>query len=179
MIKRCRVESRRRDANVGLGVRPDLRRRPLRASLDRFLSSRGLRSARSPVGGYVPMSGPLAETMKGSVLLAGDAAGQVLATSGGGIFTAMMCGYWAGKAAALHTSGRGALEEYESWWRKSLGDPLERGRRLFESMAPAFDDPEALEQILRLLGPEGLGAILRCQDFPVGDRLSLERTRPR
>ncbi len=173
------VIPRRRDANVGMGVRPDLRREPLQTSLSRFLASMGLETDRTPVGGYVPMSGPLPETVRENVLLVGDAAGQVLSTSGGGIFTAMICGYWAGKAAARHILGQRPLADYERWWRKGLGGALERGRMLFQSMAPAFEDPEALEEVFRLLGPEGLAATLRCQDLVVGGLPTPERTRPR
>lgn len=166
---------RRKDANVGLGVRPDLRREPLSATLKRFLKARGLGTDGRPVGGFVPMSGPLSRTVKDDVLLVGDAAGQVLSTSGGGIFTSMLCGHFAGRAAARHVLGKGPLKDYERWWRRCLGGAFERGYRLFQAMAPAFENPEALEEIFKLLGPEGLAASLRCQDLGVGDLLSLER----
>lgn len=170
---------RPRDANVGLGVHPDLRRESLQRNLARFLAARGLETSQSAAGGYVPMSGPLAETQRGNVLLAGDAAGQVLATSGGGIFTAMLGGHWAGRAAARYVQGRGALEEYERTWRGCMGGPLERARRLFQVMAPAFKRPEDLEEIFRLLGPDGLLASLRCQELPLGDLVPRESARPR
>lgn len=173
------IVPRRRDANVGLGVRPDLRREPLGTTLSRFLTSRGLRSEKGAVGGYIPMSGPIPVTVKNHVLLVGDAAGQVLSTSGGGIFTAMICGYFAGKAASRHVLRKGPLKDYEKWWRRCMGGALERGRRLFQFMASAFEDPQALEELFRLLGPEGLAATLRCQDLAIGDLLSLERVSPR
>lgn len=153
------------DANVGLGVHPHLRKEPLQKSLAGFLASQGLETERGPTGGYVPMSGPREATQRGEVLLAGDAAGQVLATSGGGIFTAMLGGYWAGRAAGRFVRGKGELTDYERSWRACMGGPLERGRRLFQAMAPAFGRPEDLEEIFRLLGPEGLAATLRCQEL--------------
>ncbi len=169
------VIPRQKDANVGLGVRPGLRQEPLQVSLHRFLASRGLEADRGPIGGYVPMSGPLPQTVRGNVLLAGDAAGQVLPTSGGGIFTSMICGYWAGRTAIRYLRGKGSLQDYEGCWRESLGGALERGKRLFEFMAPAFDKPDTLEEVFRLLGPQGLAATLRCQDLA----LIPERPRPR
>ncbi len=168
------VIPRHHDANVGLGVRPDLRQDPLRAALDTFLQARGLRATSAPIGGFVPMSGPLPTTARGNVLLAGDAAGHVLSTSGGGIFTAMICGRLAGRAAARFAAGLAPLEEYESSWRRVLGGAFERGWALFQMLAPSFDDPEALEESFRLLGPEGLTAALRCQDLPVAEAVSLE-----
>ncbi len=169
------IVPRKHDANVGLGVRPDLRRDPLRAALDTFLQARGLRATSAPTGGFIPMSGPLPATTRGNVLLAGDAAGHVLSTSGGGIFTAMICGRLAGRAAARFAAGLAPLEEYESAWRRVLGGAFERGWALLRMLAPSFDDPEALEESLRLLGPEGLTAALRCQDLPVAEAVSLEK----
>lgn len=153
------------DANVGLGVRPDLKEGPLHRALDRFLEARGLRRTEDPTGGFVPMSGPLPTTVRPPVVLAGDAAGHVLSTSGGGIFTAMICGRLAGRAAVRYARGEGRLEQYEKEWRRVLGGAFERGWRLFQTLAPAFDDPEALEEAFRLLGPEGLLAALRCQEL--------------
>ncbi|MDX1534318.1 MAG: NAD(P)/FAD-dependent oxidoreductase, partial [Thermoplasmata archaeon] len=160
------VIPRHQDANVGLGVRPDLRQDPLRAALDTFLEARGLVPHGDPTGGFVPMSGPLPETVRGNVLLAGDAAGHVLSTSGGGIFTAMMCGRLAGRAAAEYVTGRAPLTAYEAAWRRVLGGAFERAWALFRMLAPFFDDPEALEESFRVLGPTGLAAALRCQDLP-------------
>ncbi len=170
---------RRGDANVGLGVHPDLRKEPLQRTLRRFLASRGLDTGAGPTGGDVPMSGPRRETQRENVLLAGDAAGHVLATSGGGIFTAMLGGYWAGRAAARYVQGRGELKDYERAWRDCMGGPLERGRQLFQAMAPAFGRPEDLEEIFRLLGPEGLVATLRCQELSLAGLTPPERARPR
>ncbi|MCX8198091.1 MAG: NAD(P)/FAD-dependent oxidoreductase [Candidatus Micrarchaeota archaeon] len=49
-----------------------------------------------------------------SVLLAGDAAGQVKATTGGGIFFGSMCGFIAGKNV-------GSPENYVREWKKAYG----------------------------------------------------------
>ncbi|MFQ6013036.1 MAG: NAD(P)/FAD-dependent oxidoreductase [Thermoplasmata archaeon] len=170
---------RQHDANVGLGVRPDLKQDPLHAALDFFLAARGLRATSAPTGGFVPMSGPLPETVRDNVLLAGDAAGHVLSTSGGGIFTAMICGRLAGKVAARHVAGQATLKAYERAWRRVLGGAFERGLALFQMLSPSFDDPEALEESFRLLGPQGLAAALRCQDLPVPEVGSLEKPRAR
>lgn len=49
-----------------------------------------------------------------SVLLAGDSAGQVKATTGGGIFFGSMCGFLAGKYS-------GKPKEYEHAWKQKYG----------------------------------------------------------
>ncbi|MFQ5986733.1 MAG: NAD(P)/FAD-dependent oxidoreductase [Thermoplasmata archaeon] len=169
------VIPRHHDANVGLGVRPDLKQDPIHDALDFFLKARGLRATSAPTGGFVPMSGPLPETVRDNVLIAGDAAGQVLSTSGGGIFTAMICGRLAGEAAARFAAGIAPLERYEGAWRRVLGGAFQRGWAVFQMLAPSFDDSEALEECFRLLGPEGLAAALRCQDLPSAEVLSLEK----
>ncbi|MFQ5553701.1 MAG: NAD(P)/FAD-dependent oxidoreductase, partial [Thermoplasmata archaeon] len=57
------VIPRHHDANVGLGVRPDLKQDPIQDALEFFLKARGLRATSAPTGGFVPMSGPLPETV--------------------------------------------------------------------------------------------------------------------
>ncbi|MDD5420354.1 MAG: geranylgeranyl reductase family protein, partial [Methanomicrobiaceae archaeon] len=69
-------------ANVGLGIQSP--GTPLRPLLDAFLASNGL-AADSMQAGFVPVSGPACETVRGHVLAVGDAAGHVVASNGGGI----------------------------------------------------------------------------------------------
>jgi flavin-dependent dehydrogenase len=55
-------------------------------------------------------------------LIAGDAAGQVKATSGGGIYYAMIAGQLAGEIAPRYVGGdRQATAEYERRWRRRFG----------------------------------------------------------
>lgn len=162
------VIPRKGEANIGLGVHPELRREGLAASFRRFLQGLGLDPKTKGVGGMVPMSGPLPTTVKGKVLLVGDAAGHVLPTSGGGIFTAMLCGRLAGRAAADHLLAGRPLEAYEGAWRTQLGDAFATAAAEFNLMIPAFRSDWLLERLFRLLGSQGLARCLRCQPIEEG-----------
>ncbi len=166
------VIPRRGDANVGLGVHPHLRRQPLTHSFQQFLAAQGMPSV-DATGGLVPMSGPLDTTVKGNVLLVGDAAGHVLPTSGGGIYTAMMCGRLAGLAAASHIVRGEPLGAYEAAWRRVLGRAFATGLREFQIMARGFENDWLLEQLLHVVGAENLERSLRCQPIPEGGILDL------
>ena len=60
---------------------------------------------------------------KRAILLAGDAAGQVKATTGGGIFFGASCGKIAGKYSS-------EPEKYEQEWRRAYGLDLALHRKL-------------------------------------------------
>ena len=108
--------------------------------------------ARGQVGGLIPI-GPPPRTVKGNVLLVGDAAGQVKPTSGGGLYFLALCAEIAGELAAR---GPEALSEYESAWRRKIGEELSFGlkaRRILTRLTDqeidrallALSDPKVLE----------------------------------
>ncbi len=102
-------------AKIGLGVA--LPKHPL-AYYRRFLKSLGVSSKPSyEFAAVIPTSVRRKTAMQKagySILLAGDAAGQVKATTGGGIFFGAQCGYLAGKHASQPA-------KYESEWREKYG----------------------------------------------------------
>ena len=109
-------------ANVGLGIQKDgVQLKPL---LMDFLKSRGLKEPINFSAGIVPVSGTLARTVKGNVLVVGDAAGHIMATNGGGIPIAMVCGRIAGRTISAHLSKGTPLEMYDSGWRRAVGKEL-------------------------------------------------------
>lgn len=115
-----------RSANIGVGVHPRFARGRVEVMLKDFLRRVGAKGKRIyRTGGFVPSSGPLERTVKGNVLLAGDAAGQVMASNGGGIPTAMVAGRAAGRAAAVHIRNGDKLAAYEKNWRSEMGEVLE------------------------------------------------------
>lgn len=75
------------------------------------------------LAGRIPILGRRRPTYADGMLVIGDAAGQVKATSGGGIYFAMQAGEIAGRAAAryLGSGARGALAGYEREWRAAFG----------------------------------------------------------
>ncbi len=72
-------------------------------------------------------------TQKGGCLLVGDAAGQVKATTGGGIVFGGNCAKIAGEEAAAFLKGEKKEIEYERKWRERYGGVLEK-HRLFRSV---------------------------------------------
>jgi digeranylgeranylglycerophospholipid reductase len=140
---------------VGLGVVP-----PFDPSehLDRLLSARFPGSkVLSRTGGWIPVA-PAPRTVADSVLLVGDAAGQVKPLSGGGLFLGGICARIAGRIAA-ETALSGAPSRraaaYESEWKSAIGREIAFGRSLrriggalsdreLNAMIDAFDEPDLL-----------------------------------
>ena len=132
---------KRGHTNVGIGcLRSSLRGRvavPPYEMQQRFVSElrrRGLvegASSRENFTPYhLPLGGPVPQTARGRVLVAGDAAGFVNAYTGEGIFYAMVTGELAARAilddAALDDPRRGttAARAYVSAWRREIGGEL-------------------------------------------------------
>ena len=153
-------------ANVGLGTWQHFQGR-LDTLFHKFLDRRGLPHFRG-TGGYVPVEGPVARTAKENVLLAGDAAGHVMATNGGGINVAMICGRFAAEAAADHVLQGMPLERYETVWRAAVGTPLDRGRRIKHLADRFFGSDRLLEMAMILLGTRRMARAIRCQPLFVG-----------
>ena len=103
------------EAKIGIGV--GLPKHPL-AYYRRFLSRLGVKARPSHEFAAVIPTSVRAKTAKKagkmSILLAGDAAGQVKATTGGGVFFGASCGMLAGKNAS-------EPEKYEREWRARYG----------------------------------------------------------
>jgi flavin-dependent dehydrogenase len=83
-----------------------------------------------PLGGSIPVSGPLDRTYTDRILACGDFAGHVGAL-GDGIYYAMAGGRHAGHVAAGAIqgglSGSDALAPYEARWKATFGAPLAAG----------------------------------------------------
>ncbi len=149
-------------ANVGVGFNPGILKGSPRAVFDKFLTTLDCECGDITMG-LVPMSGPASSTVRENVLLVGDAAGQVMATNGGGIPTAMIAGRIAGKTIAEHLAGRCSLAAYETRWREVMGKPLRTAlstRRLADIFFPS--DP-LLGMSMRMLGRRGLNRVIRCK----------------
>ncbi len=68
-------------------------------------------------GSHVVTGGPFRRCVFGNKILVGDAAGQVKATTGGGIITGMMCAEIAAKSVENPA-------EYDGLWRRKIGREL-------------------------------------------------------
>jgi digeranylgeranylglycerophospholipid reductase len=116
-------------ARIGLCVDPRVARHAPIWYLERLLAThpalRGRVAAATveeKVAGRIVLATPRRPVNAGGFLIVGDAAGQVKATSGGGIYYAMMAGRIAGEVAPRYVSGdRQATAEYERGWRRRFG----------------------------------------------------------
>jgi len=149
-------------ANVGLGYCSGMCKERPSAALERFVSTLGAK-ARDKTLGFVPMSGPLRSTVAGRTLLVGDAAGQVMASNGGGIPTAMIAGREAGEAIRNHLSNGGKLADYERRWRSLVGGPLKTSLRTRRLADIFFPSNTMLGFSMALLGKRGLDRAVRCK----------------
>lgn len=121
-----------RRGRVGLCVDPLVAPRPPVHYLERIMrehpiASRRLRRAtvERKLAGPIPLLGAHRPSVTEGLLLVGDAAGHVKATSGGGIYFAMLAGRLAAYAAAEYVGGdRLALGRYEDAWRRRFGREL-------------------------------------------------------
>lgn len=136
----------RDSARVGLAVDPRETAHAPVHYLDRLLAAHPALRRRvagaavlRKVGGRIPLLASGAPAARGGMLVVGDAAGQVKATSGGGIYFAMLAGRLAGTAAARYAAGdRGAARAYERGWRRAFGREVAftaLGRRVINRLA--------------------------------------------
>ncbi len=107
-------------ARIGLARNPGLSARYYLEKLlnHPIVASRYGGSRTEHVVGGIPL-GPPRKTVSKNVMLAGDAAGQVKPTSGGGIYMGAVCAKIAGEVAARACRKEGTLSEYETKWRSS------------------------------------------------------------
>jgi len=121
-----------RRGRVGLCVDPSVAHQaPVhyieRVIRDHPIASRRLRGAtiERKLAGPIPLLGARRPSVIDGMLLVGDAAGQVKATSGGGIYYALIAGQLAAQAAAGYVGGDPrALGRYEAAWRRRFGREL-------------------------------------------------------
>lgn len=119
-------------ARAGLCVDPQLAPRAPVYYLERLIrehpvASRRLRHAvvERKLAGPIPVLGARRPSVIDQMLIVGDAAGQVKATSGGGIYYSLIAGRLAAQAAHRFLGGEsGALRWYEVGWRRRFGREL-------------------------------------------------------
>ena len=102
--------------------------------------------------------GMRSKTAKGNVLLVGDAAGQVKATTGGGIIFGGACAMIAAEAIARHIDNGKPIEDYDSMWRKLYGKDLSMHRFIHAYYSRAGE--AGIEKLLWVLDVLGMGNFL-------------------
>lgn len=113
------------------------------------------------IGGKIPL-GPLDKSAASNVMLVGDAAGQVKPSSGGGIYTGLLCGKHcisvAVDAMEKQDFSFNFLKKYHKLWSSDIGRELNMGMilravykklsdRQFDKYIEKFQKPKILEVI--------------------------------
>ncbi len=158
-------------ANVGIGVRASyLGSQKLPDLLDRFIQEHPLAGKMLRCGevmavmrGLVPAGGSARFIQKDNLLLAGDAAGHVMATSGGGIPLAMVAGRIAGEVAAAYLKNELRLQEYESRIREEFGKELDRSVQIRKMVDMAMKSDRLMNALFAALSPDQMKSVMRAQ----------------
>ena len=149
-------------ANVGLGIQKRFCEVPLSDLMQRFLTGFEL-DASEMTYGQIPISGPIEETTAGNCLVVGDAAGQVMATNGGGIPIAMICGRIAGRTVANCLRGAGEISDYDREWKRQILAPLRNSARTKIMADVFFKKDKRLRIAMKMLGLRGLERAILCR----------------
>lgn len=158
-------------ANVGVGVRASyLAGRKVPDILDRFVREHPVAAKKLACGevlavmrGLVPAGGSQGTIQKSNMLLAGDAAGHVMATSGGGIPLAMVAGRIAGEAAIRHLRDRVPLQEYMSRIREEFGIELSRSVQIRKMVDLAMKSDSLMNALFATLNPDQMKSVMRAE----------------
>ena len=131
------------EANVGIGVRGV----PAKPYLDRFIANHSEKFEKTKIievdAAPVPIGGQIRKMVNGNILLCGDAAGQVIPMTGGGIHTSIVAGRIAGGVAGKAAlSGKLDPKEYPTKYRylsKRIDDSLTTLRLIEKLTDPEFN----------------------------------------
>jgi digeranylgeranylglycerophospholipid reductase len=166
-------------ANVGIGTRCSyLEGRSLRDLLDAFIQDYPIAKEKLRRGevtavmrGLVPAGGMPPSIQRENVLLAGDAAGMVMASSGGGIPLAMVGGQAAGEVAARHVRGEATLAEYSSRIATEMGKEVESSVRIRKVVDRMMRSDRLMDALFAMLPAGQMKAVMRGQIPKALDRL--------
>lgn len=149
--------------NVGIGIYNEFTKKDIRLVFNDTVKKFNIKLKGKPsYAGVFPTSGPIKRTYADRLLVCGNAAGQVYAGSGEGIYFSMKAGDIAGRTAAEAVKQRRFsarfLKRYERSWKRSFGHHMRASlyftsilylglkyRKLEELFAaPSDDDLESL-----------------------------------
>jgi len=117
----------------------------------------------SIIAGMVPVGGAPAKPCTGNVMIAGDAAGHLIATNGGGIPTAMVAGKIAGETAADVVNGRCAVDAYESRWRSEIGMQIKTSVYVRKLMDGMMRSDSMMTAVMNMISPAHMKSLQRGQ----------------
>ena len=157
-------------ANVGIGIRRPFADKGVTISdyLNRFINKhpstkKKLKNAKilSRVGGNVPVNGAIPRSYSENIMLVGDAAGQVMASNGGGIPLATIGGEIAGEVAAKKVKNGVNLSLYEKTWKKEMGAELKESGIIRELADKAMMRDDMTEKLMEILGEKRIDLMIR------------------
>jgi digeranylgeranylglycerophospholipid reductase len=126
-------------------------------------------------GGTIPL-GPLKKTTMAHLMLVGDAAAQVKPTSGGGIYTGLLCASHcaeiAYEAIRRQRYDERILQMYHTRWVKEIGRELSLGMR-FRHIFTNLTDTQLIKYLEKLQNQKTLDAINTYGDIDYPSRLAL------
>ncbi|KXS41648.1 MAG: geranylgeranyl reductase [Methanolobus sp. T82-4] len=168
-------------ANIGVGIREAMFEQHMcaRDYLEKFMYEHPIASGKlegasivSVVAGLVPVGGAPKVTATKDTVIAGDAAGHIIATNGGGISTAMVGGRIAGETAADHLEGKCKLTEYDRRWREQMGLEIKTAVYTRKLMDKLMLSDRLMSAAIRMISPEQMKAI-QCGQLPDAVKKSL------
>jgi len=157
-------------ANVGVGVRVPYMEKgsTLPRLLEQFVKGHPVAGEKLKAGevlavmqGVVPAGGMPPAIQKDNLLLAGDAAGQVMATSGGGIPLAMVAGRIAGEVCSAFLQGEAGLEAYPSRIEEEFGRQLRSSVQIRRLVDVVMRRDKLMDALFSMVTPEQMKEIQR------------------
>lgn len=174
-------------ANVGIGLRNSLCTEKISARdfLNRFIREHPVAAEKlkggkitSVIAGVIPVDGAPEKTATDSVMVAGDAAGHVMATNGGGIPFAVAAGKIAGETAAKAVSDekcgkRLSTAAYDRRWRAEFGGALEASVQARKLMDKFLVSDKMMNAAFRFLPADKLKE-MQCGSIPPAMKKGLD-----
>ena len=134
-------------ANVGIGIGGDIKGVTAKELLDKFIKNHEKLKKGSIIevnSGGVPVGKPLDKLVSNGLMIVGDAAHQVNAIHGGGVYEGSIAGRIAGEVCAKAIEkgdvSEKALREYEIRWREKRGEALMRIYKLRQAIELLSDE---------------------------------------
>ncbi len=170
-------------ANIGVGIREALFAEHMcaRDYLNKFMYEHPIASEKlkegtivSVISGLVPVGGAPRITATKDTLIAGDAAGHLIATNGGGISTAMVGGKLAGESATDFLEGKCKLEEYDTRWRAQMGLEIRTAVHIRKLMDRLMLSDGMMNAAIKTISPAQMKAI-QCGQLPAPVKKTLQK----
>lgn len=125
------------------------------------------------IGGIIPL-GVLKKTYESNVIVVGDAAAQVKPTSGGGVYTGLLCASHCSTVSidALQNNNFGFqfLKRYQKLWTADIGRELNLGMK-FRNIYKNFSDKQMDKYIERFSNPKITEIISKYGDIDYPSKL--------